>query len=84
MLAWVEQINRSNPKYFKGKRAIELGSGTGLSGLALLLAGCDVTFTDQAVMLPLLRQNVEINSINAGLSSRAHVSEHNWFAQPAA
>ena len=29
-----------------GKRVLELGSGTGLAGMALMLKGCKVTFTD--------------------------------------
>jgi predicted nicotinamide N-methyase len=79
LLAWVEQIQRTSPKSLAGKRVIELGSGIGLSGIAFLLAGCDVTFTDQAVMIPLLKQNVEVNSVNAGARTRAHVAEFNWY-----
>jgi predicted nicotinamide N-methyase len=41
----------------KGKRAVELGAGMGLGGMALALLGCDVMLTDVAEVLPLLRRN---------------------------
>jgi hypothetical protein len=45
----------------KGKRAVELGAGMGLGGLAFSMLGCDVLLTDVAAVLPLLRRNYENN-----------------------
>jgi hypothetical protein len=42
----------------RGKKAVELGAGMGLGGMALALMGCDVMLTDVAEVLPLLRRNV--------------------------
>ncbi len=49
---------------WRGKRIIELGSGTGLVGYlvhAFHLPGCQVWVTDQDVMLPLMRENLALN-----------------------
>ena len=45
----------------KGKRAIELGAGMGLGGLAFAMLGCDTVLTDVAAVLPLLHRNYENN-----------------------
>lgn len=45
----------------KGKRAIELGAGMGLGGLALAMLGCNVVLTDLEPVLTLLRRNYETN-----------------------
>lgn len=49
------------PEFCKGKRAIELGAGcAGLVGLSMACLGCaEVTITDKAEVLPLLRENVK-------------------------
>eukprot|EP00746_Dinoflagellata_sp_MGD_P116987 gnl/MRDRNA2_/MRDRNA2_52796_c0_seq1.p1 gnl/MRDRNA2_/MRDRNA2_52796_c0~~gnl/MRDRNA2_/MRDRNA2_52796_c0_seq1.p1 ORF type:complete len:277 (+),score=62.90 gnl/MRDRNA2_/MRDRNA2_52796_c0_seq1:91-921(+) len=46
-----------------GKRILELGSGTGVAGLAAALSGAKVTVTDLHDALPLLQRNVERNSV---------------------
>ena len=45
----------------RGKRAIELGAGMGLCGLAFAVMGADVLVTDLGPVLPLLRINCEAN-----------------------
>ncbi len=51
----------------KGKRAVELGAGMGLGGLAFAMLGADVLLTDVAAVLPLLRRNYENNMSPAAL-----------------
>lgn len=48
-------------------RAIDLGSGMGLGGLAFALLGADVVLSDMAPVLPLLRRNYENNLSPAAL-----------------
>lgn len=46
----------------RGKRVLELGSGTGLVGIsAACLWGCDVVATDLEEIVPNLRRNVDLN-----------------------
>ncbi|PRW45241.1 hypothetical protein C2E21_6339 [Chlorella sorokiniana] len=59
----------SRPKV-RGKRALELGAGMGLAGMALALLGAEVVFTDIGDVLPLLRRNVEQNISPAALKLR--------------
>lgn len=51
----------------KGKRAIELGAGPGLGGMAFALLGADVLLTDLADIVPLIRKNVDANFTSAAL-----------------
>ncbi|KAJ2357067.1 Protein-lysine N-methyltransferase efm6, partial [Coemansia sp. RSA 2618] len=46
-----------------GKTVLELGSGTGIVGLALahLQPQCTVVLTDKQELVPLLEQNIELN-----------------------
>lgn len=50
-----------------GKRAIDLGSGMGLAGLAFALLGGHVLLSDVAAVLPLLTRNYENNLSAAAL-----------------
>lgn len=52
-----------------GKRAIELGAGAGLAGLAAAAAGADVTLTDLPENLDLLRRNAAANGLDAGVAA---------------
>ncbi len=51
----------------KGKRAIELGAGPGLGGMAFALLGADVLLTDLVDIVPLIRKNVDANFTSAAL-----------------
>lgn len=46
-------------KPFEGKKAIELGAGTGIVGCTLAHVGCDVIMTDMEVALDVPQYNVE-------------------------
>ncbi|XP_063068793.1 protein N-lysine methyltransferase METTL21A [Engraulis encrasicolus] len=61
----------------KGKRAIELGAGTGLVGIVAALLGANVTITDRAPALEFLSSNVAAN-LPSHLQGAAVVSELTW------
>ena len=61
------------------RTVLELGSGTGVLGLAAAARGCDVTLTDQRALLPLLRRNAEANArVIAAAGGRARAAELDW------
>jgi len=81
-------------QFVKGKRAIELGAGcAGLVGLSMACLGCsEVTLTDKAEVLPLLRENVRrfleaakelpvglLPEDSAARSGRIYVEEFDWL-----
>jgi len=61
----------------KGKKVLELGSGTGLVGLVAGALGATVCITDQAPLLEIMHRNVAIND----LASRVSLAELNWSAR---
>jgi len=76
---YFENIEDFPVGFFKNKKVIELGAGTGLVGLALSRLGSNVTLTDQKQMLPLLQHNAKLNN----LDTKVNVEEFNWGEQPA-
>eukprot|EP01094_Clydonella_sp_ATCC50884_P003656 TRINITY_DN12792_c0_g1_i1.p1 TRINITY_DN12792_c0_g1~~TRINITY_DN12792_c0_g1_i1.p1 ORF type:complete len:242 (+),score=83.26 TRINITY_DN12792_c0_g1_i1:111-836(+) len=62
--------------YFKGKRVVDLGSGTGIVGLLLAHLGAHVVLTDLQSQLPLLRWNAQQNFADPAL--RPAVAELTW------
>ncbi|KAI0079721.1 S-adenosyl-L-methionine-dependent methyltransferase [Panus rudis PR-1116 ss-1] len=58
----------------KRKRVLELGSGTGLVGLAAAILGASVWITDQAPLLEIMRRNVDMNNLGHSVK----VMELNW------
>ncbi|KAF8204866.1 putative methyltransferase-domain-containing protein [Pholiota molesta] len=83
-LAWpagqilASYLVQKGPEYFKNKNVLELGSGTGLVGLAIGAFGFATTvwITDQAPLLPIMNRNILLNK----LEERVHVAELNWGA----
>ncbi|PPR03849.1 hypothetical protein CVT26_000847 [Gymnopilus dilepis] len=80
-LAWpagqilANYLVQKGPSYIQGKKILELGSGTGLVGLAVgALGDAEVLITDQAPLLPIMQRNVSLN----GLQDRVRVAELNW------
>ncbi|KAG2429921.1 hypothetical protein HXX76_010701 [Chlamydomonas incerta] len=66
----------------RGKRALELGAGMGLAGMAFAMVGANVVLTDTADVLPLLRINYETNMSPAAVRlARGH--QHGTWADSA-
>ncbi|KAF4619972.1 hypothetical protein D9613_005401 [Agrocybe pediades] len=82
-LAWpagqilASYLVQKGPEYLQDKNVLELGSGTGLVGLAvgvLAMEARGTWITDQAPLLPIMTRNVCLNR----LEGRVHVAELNW------
>ncbi|EER16953.1 Protein C14orf138, putative [Perkinsus marinus ATCC 50983] len=53
-----------SPHLVRGKRVLELGSGTGLGGISAALCGAqEVTLTDLPYAMPLLRESIDLNCV---------------------
>ncbi|BFZ54367.1 Protein-lysine N-methyltransferase efm6 [Savitreella phatthalungensis] len=70
LASYLCQQGRKDASIFKGKRVLELGAGTGLVGIALLLAGlidqttgASYTASDLEAVLPLIQRNYEVNGV---------------------
>eukprot|EP01102_Stenamoeba_stenopodia_P019397 TRINITY_DN7312_c0_g2_i1.p1 TRINITY_DN7312_c0_g2~~TRINITY_DN7312_c0_g2_i1.p1 ORF type:complete len:197 (-),score=79.65 TRINITY_DN7312_c0_g2_i1:27-578(-) len=82
LIKYLENRNVFAEGVFKDKRILEVGSGTGMVGIALSKAGGRMVLTDQKVALPLLQENNEINNNNNNnnsSSSSSVVAELSWF-----
>ena len=60
-----------------GKRVLELGSGTGMSGIAACMLGAEVTFTDLEGSLDVCLSNIELN-LNSTRGHSYEVKPLNW------
>ncbi|KAL9642371.1 hypothetical protein ABK040_007369 [Willaertia magna] len=52
--------------FFKGKKVLELGTGTGIIGIVLLTQGAIVHFTDKKELIPLIEKNIFLNCTTSG------------------
>jgi predicted nicotinamide N-methyase len=71
-----ENSARFPEHYWTNKRVIEVGSGTGLVGIVAALLGADITLTDLAPQLDIIRENVKTNVTDA---SKVLVTELAWY-----
>jgi hypothetical protein len=63
----------------EGRRVVDLGSGTGITGFAVAALGAKVTVTDQAQILFLLRQNLGVNEQSGAVPrGSVAVAEYSW------
>ena len=75
---------RARPALFAGKRALELGSGSGAVGLAMgRMGAAGVELTDVAAALPLLRSNARRNGMGGenGGDDEVRVGTLQWEAE---
>lgn len=73
---YLDAENRRSPNWLRRKRVLELGSGTGVAGLAACALGANVCLTDVAEVLPLLQENVKLNE--RWLEGEVRVRELDW------
>lgn len=78
-------LEKTSGSMIKGKRVIELGSGTGICGLLCsLLSASEVCLTDQGQILHLLQENVDRMIADHGGEqlSPMKVMEYSWGEEP--
>lgn len=76
-----EYLLRTQPfGSFEGIHILELGCGTGQLGIALAMAGAEVTLTDLAHITPLTEQNVALNAHAMPINAR--VVDYMWGSAP--
>ncbi|KAF4728892.1 hypothetical protein FOZ62_010399 [Perkinsus olseni] len=73
------KLFENNPDLVRGKRVLELGSGTGLGGISAALCGAqEVVLTDLPYATPLLRKSIELN----GVAGRVKAEVLDWANPP--
>eukprot|EP00761_Pharyngomonas_kirbyi_P001436 gb/GECH01001440.1/.p1 GENE.gb/GECH01001440.1/~~gb/GECH01001440.1/.p1 ORF type:complete len:226 (+),score=58.93 gb/GECH01001440.1/:1-678(+) len=73
---YFENTSKFPPGFWKKKKVLELGSGTGLCGIVLALLGAEVWLTDKNELLSLIEHNVSLNCEE--IRSRIHIQELLW------
>mmetsp|Transcript_37593 Transcript_37593/g.100211 ORF Transcript_37593/g.100211 Transcript_37593/m.100211 type:complete len:415 (-) Transcript_37593:15-1259(-) len=68
---------------WKGLRILELGSGTGMAGLAAAASGAEVLLTDRQDLVALMQQNIGLNNATFACSSgKALCGVYDWLTEP--
>ena len=61
-IAMIKHFSKpSVARSLNGRRVLELGCGTGLAGIAAIMHGAQVDFTDQSIVMDVLEDNVKKN-----------------------
>jgi 2-polyprenyl-3-methyl-5-hydroxy-6-metoxy-1,4-benzoquinol methylase len=68
---------------WRGANVLELGSGTGVAGLAAAAEGADVLLTDKELLVPLLSKNIRLNQDQVEIGS-VQCEAFDWAAPPPA
>ncbi|XP_062510831.1 protein N-lysine methyltransferase METTL21D-like [Corticium candelabrum] len=71
LAGYVEKQETTLPEYWKNRRVVELGAGTGIVGLVAACYGAHVTLTDLPEFVELMNLNVLENSALVTGSARA-------------
>jgi 2-polyprenyl-3-methyl-5-hydroxy-6-metoxy-1,4-benzoquinol methylase len=66
---------------WRGLKVLELGSGTGIAGIAAAAEGADVLLTDKDFLVPLMANNIRLNQDQMELGS-ADCEAFNWTSEP--
>jgi len=69
---YLEQQESSS---MNGKQVLELGAGTGLTGIAAAMLGASVVLTDLSAVVPLIEQNIRANSAAIMQSSGSAIAK---------
>lgn len=81
-----EYCNTLPDGYWNGKTVLEVGSGTGVAGLAcsVLFQGSTLILSDMEVLVPLLQRNLQSNKERLGskLNENTTVQEFTWGNKP--
>jgi predicted nicotinamide N-methyase len=80
---YLEKLNNinNNNNYLNGKRFIDIGSGTGLTGFTAAALGGIVTLTDQKQLIEFMNDNknkILNDNINTISSSSIIIKEYDW------
>eukprot|EP00210_Caulerpa_lentillifera_P006559 g6264.t1 len=54
-------LDSNGGNFWRNKRVLELGSGTGIVGIVCSLLGCSVMLTDQEQLLSYIKENINLN-----------------------
>jgi predicted nicotinamide N-methyase len=74
LIKYFENLEEFPIGFFKGKKIIELGSGTGLVGIVIGLLGGNIIITDRKPLLNLMKENIQKNFIE----KKVKVEELEW------
>eukprot|EP00419_Tripos_fusus_P001074 CAMPEP_0172684424 /NCGR_PEP_ID=MMETSP1074-20121228/19550_1 /TAXON_ID=2916 /ORGANISM="Ceratium fusus, Strain PA161109" /LENGTH=358 /DNA_ID=CAMNT_0013503435 /DNA_START=76 /DNA_END=1149 /DNA_ORIENTATION=- len=66
---------------WRGINVLELGSGTGVAGIAAASEGATVLLTDKDVFMPLMAKNIRLNEDNI-MTGSADYEAFDWAAPP--
>jgi len=67
-------VELNSERYFRGKRCLEIGAGTGLASIVAACQGAEVTATDRHMMLPLISHNCQRNLTSLCKSNAVHTA----------
>ncbi|KAJ4455549.1 putative protein N-lysine methyltransferase METTL21A [Paratrimastix pyriformis] len=74
VVKYLENLDAFPPLFFRGKRAIVLGDGTGLLGICLGMLGAECWITDLPGLIPLIQRNVQENASMC----KIHIAPLQW------